>query len=85
MNMIKKGDRIDILPQWQDVGDENYVWVATDDEKDERITICPISMPISIKPRSTVEVSMIALREAGFVSSILKADAPEKNGFRATA
>ena len=72
MNMIKKGDRIDILPQWQDDGDENYVWVATDDEKDGQITICPISMPISIKPRSTVDVSMITLREAGFVSSILK-------------
>ena len=84
MHMIKKGDRIDILPQWQDAGDENYVWVATDDEKDGRITVCPISMPISIKPRSTVDVNMIKLREVGFVSSILKADASEKNGSRAT-
>lgn len=83
--MIKKGDRIDILPQWQDVGDENYVWVATDDEKDGRITICPISMPISIKPRATVEISMIALREAGFVSSVLKADALAKAGSTAAA
>ena len=71
MNMIKKGDRIDILPQWQDAGDANYVWVATDDEENGRITICPISMPISIKPRSTVDVNMITLREAGFASNIL--------------
>lgn len=69
--MIKKGDRIDILPQWQDAGDANYVWVATDDEENGRITICPISMQISIKPRSTVDVSMITLREAGFASNIL--------------
>lgn len=83
--MIKKGDRIDILPQWQDDGDENYVWVATDDEEYGRVTICPISMPISIKPRSAVDVSMITLREAGFVSSILKEDALAKNGSTATA
>jgi hypothetical protein len=69
--MIKKGDRIDILPQWQDAGDANYVWVATDDEENGRITICPISMPISIKPRSTVDVNMITLREADFASNIL--------------
>ena len=73
--MIIKGDRIDILPQWQDVGDENYVWVATDDEENGRITICPISMPISIKPRSSVDVNMITLREAGFVSSTLNESA----------
>lgn len=75
MNMIKKGDRIDILPQWQDAGDENYVWVAIDDEKDGRIVICPISMQISIKPRSTVDVSMITLRKTGFVSSIISESA----------
>ena len=83
--MIKKGDRIDILPQWQDAGDANYVWVATDDEENGRITICPISMAIPIQPRSTVEVSMIALREAGFVSNILKADALAKNASTETA
>lgn len=83
--MIKKGDRIDILPQWQDTGDENYVWVATDDEENGHVTICPISMPISIKPRSTVDVSMITLREAGFFSSILKEDALAKNGSAAIA
>jgi hypothetical protein len=83
--MIKKGDRIDILPQWQDAGDQNYVWVATDDEENGRITICPISMPISLKPCSTVEASMITLREAGFVSNILKDDALAKKGSTATA
>ena len=83
--MIKKGDRIDILPQWQDEGDENYVWVATDDEENGRITICPISMPITIKPRSTVDVNMISLREAGFVSSILKESTLTKNGSTAPA
>lgn len=83
--MIKKDDRIDILPQWQDEGDENYVWVATDDEENGRITICPISMPITIKPRSTVDVNMISLREAGFVSSILKESTLTKKGSTAPA
>ena len=73
--MIKKGDRIDILLQWQDAGDQNYVWVATDDEENGRVNICPISMPISIKPHTTVDVNMITLREAGFVSNILNEDA----------
>jgi hypothetical protein len=70
--MIKKGDRIDILPQWQDPGDENYVWVAVEDEEDGKVTISPISMEVAIKPCSTVFSDQVLLREAGFVASILK-------------
>jgi hypothetical protein len=70
--MIKKGDRIDILPEWQDPGDDNFVWVAVDDEEKGRITISPISMDVPIKPCSTVFSNQLVLREAGFALNILK-------------
>lgn len=70
--MIKKGDRIDINPEWQDPGDENYVWVAVDDEEKGFVTISPISMPVGLRPRSVVGIEMIKLREIGFVANILK-------------
>jgi len=30
--MIKKGDRIRIKPEWQDPGDDKFIWVALEDE-----------------------------------------------------
>jgi hypothetical protein len=68
----QKGDRIDILPQWQDPGDGNYVWVAIDDEENGKVTISPISMDVAIKPCTTVFSNDVVLREAGFVASVLK-------------
>jgi hypothetical protein len=70
--MIKKGDRIDIKPEWQDAGDENYVWVAVDDEEKGFVTITPISMPVGLRTRSVVGVEMITIREVGFVINLLK-------------
>jgi len=30
--MIKRGDIVEILPQWQDKGDSEFTWIAIEDE-----------------------------------------------------
>ena len=46
--MIKKGDEVKILPQWQDKGDDKLKWIAVDDEEKGRVTITPISLDLKI-------------------------------------
>lgn len=70
--MIKKGDRVDILPEWQDPGDDNFIWVAMDDEVNGTVTISPINSKLTIKPCSRVFSNQLVLREAGFALNILK-------------
>ncbi len=31
--MIKAGDRVTICKEWQDAGDDQFVWVAMDDDR----------------------------------------------------
>jgi hypothetical protein len=39
--MIRKGDRVNIKPQWQDEGDKGFIWVALNDEEKGRVDITP--------------------------------------------
>jgi hypothetical protein len=56
---IRKGDKINILPEWQDEGDDEFQWVACDDEEKGRVTIMPTNTSLRYSPRQTVEVVMI--------------------------
>lgn len=62
--MIKKGDEIRILPEWQDKGDDKLIWVAVDDEENGRVMIMPVNLDLPINPQSVVKVSQIELVEA---------------------
>ena len=59
--MIKRGDEVRILPEWQDKGDDKLIWIAVDDEENGRVMIMPVNLDLPIKPQSVVRVSQIEL------------------------
>lgn len=52
--MIYKGDKVQIKPEWQDVGDDRFVWVAVDDEEKGRVQIMPLGTDLVFAPIGTV-------------------------------
>lgn len=61
--MIRKGDQVRILPEHQDPGDEEFVWVALGDEEKGRVDIQPINMQMNIKPIYTVRCDQLEVIE----------------------
>lgn len=59
MKTIKKGDSVEIRPEWQDQGDSELQWEACDDEEKGRVTIMPTNTGLAYPPRQTVQVSML--------------------------
>ncbi len=57
--MIKRGDIVQIKPEWQDEGDDTYTWMAVDDEEKGRVSISPINRPATFPGVSTVLVDML--------------------------
>ena len=57
--MIHKGDKVRIKPEWQDAGDEDFTFVAVDDEDKGRVTIEPQIPGLKIKPTQVVRLDMI--------------------------
>lgn len=57
----RKGDRVEILPDYQDQGDSDFTWVVLTDEDRGRVDIQPIDHPMATKPIYTVEVTQIRL------------------------
>lgn len=55
---ICKGDRIEILPEWQDAGDANYEWYATGDEDGGRVSITP-RVDLPLPPVYRVQTNMV--------------------------
>jgi len=59
--MYKKGDRVEILPEFQDAGDSEFTWRVLEDEEKGRVDISPVNINLQIKPRYTVSVNQIRL------------------------
>lgn len=57
--MILKGQQIHIKPEWQDAGDEEYTWVALEDEDGGRVKIMPLMPELRFPPVSVVETRML--------------------------
>lgn len=57
--MIKKGDEVKIKPEWQDKGDDKFIWIAVDDEEKGRVGIMPINTGLTFAPWSIIDVSML--------------------------
>lgn len=55
MSDIKKGDEVEILPEWQDEGDGNYTWVAVSDVEKGRLDIRPKDCPMALAPVYTMK------------------------------
>lgn len=54
-----KGQTIEILPEFQDTGDDEYTWIVLDDEEKGRVTIMPIDSKLNIKPTYVVKTEWI--------------------------
>ena len=59
--MIRAGQRVRIKPEWQDEGDDSFVWHAVDSEEKGRVTIQAENVIPGgrFQPQQTVNVSMI--------------------------
>ena len=57
--VIRKGDVLRILPQFQDDGDDKCVWYAADDESKGRVSISPSMPEFFTNPIQTVERRMV--------------------------
>ncbi len=54
-----KGDIIEILPEFQDAGDDDYQWVVLDDEEKGRVSISATNSTLSITPIHVVQTDWI--------------------------
>lgn len=59
-NMIQAGDRVHILPEFQDEGDDQLHWVALNAPEKGRLDITPIDSTLTYKPIYTVMVEWVA-------------------------
>ena len=57
--MYVKGDLIEILPEHQDDGDNEYAWMCVDDEEKGRVTIAAVNSALRITPTHVVNVEWI--------------------------
>ena len=57
--MIHAGDRVYIRPEWQDAGDDEFVWTAIEDEDGGRVLISPEIPDMAIQPVQVVQTSML--------------------------
>lgn len=65
--LFQKGDLIEILPSYQDAGDDEYQWVAVDDEEKGRVFISTINSGMRIRPIHVVQSAWIRLLETSRV------------------
>lgn len=70
--MLRRGDQVRILPEYQDEGDSELTWVVVGDEEKGRVDISPISLSMKIKPIYTLSVAQVepvhpyGLAQSGF-------------------
>ena len=57
--MIKRGDIVRLLPQWQDPGDDALTWAALDDEDGGRVLVEARGTGLGIAPTYVVAVNML--------------------------
>jgi hypothetical protein len=56
---FQKGNIVKILPQFQDVGDDEFTWVVLTDEEKGRVDISAMDSLLKIRPIHTVQVEWI--------------------------
>lgn len=57
--MFKRGDPVEILPEFQDEGDDGFRWVCVSDEDKGRVDITPTDIDMQILPVYTVLTNQI--------------------------
>jgi hypothetical protein len=57
--MIRKGQTVHIKREWQDPGDDEFTWIALEDEDGDRVKISPVMPKLRFAPVSIVETRML--------------------------
>ena len=57
--MTLKGQQVHIKPEWQDAGDDEFIWIALEDEDGDRAKIMPLIPELTYPPISVVETRML--------------------------
>ena len=56
---IRAGQRVHIRREWQDAGDDKFIWVAIEDEDGARVRISPVNTGLMIASNQVVETRML--------------------------
>ena len=59
--MFKRGDKVEILKEFQDKGDDEFTWIALGDEEKGRLDIMPVEIDLEIRPIYVAHVDWIKL------------------------
>jgi hypothetical protein len=62
--MIIKGQQVHVKPEWQDAGDDEFTWIALEDEDGDRVKILPLMPEFTFPPISVVDTRMLIEGEA---------------------
>jgi hypothetical protein len=54
-----KGEAVEILPEFQDMGDSDYIWIVQEDEEKGRVTIAALNSELRLKPLHVVQTDWI--------------------------
>ena len=57
--MIRKGQKVEIKPEWQDPGDDQFTWIALEYEDSDRLKIMALMPELPIPPVQIVESRML--------------------------
>ncbi len=57
--MFKRGDPVEILPEFQDEGDDQFHWVCVSTEEKGRVDITPVDIGMRVPPVYTVQTNQI--------------------------
>lgn len=57
--MILKGQKVHIKPEWQDAGDDDFIWVALEDEDGGRVKVTPIIPGLTYQAVTVLETRML--------------------------
>lgn len=56
---IAAGDHVVIKPEFQDAGDDKYIWKALENEDGGRVRIAPINIGLPFTPNQIIETRML--------------------------
>lgn len=62
--MIRKGQKVHIKPEWQDPGDDQFTWIAVEDEDGGRVKVMPLIPDLAHPPVTVVETRKLVEGEA---------------------
>lgn len=61
--VYRAGDAVEILPEFQDLGDDEFSWIVVADEEKGRVDLVPSNHSMAIKPIYTLRVDQIRLKQ----------------------